>query len=63
MVSAEISWPTVELLVSTSAVASFTVTTSLTLPTFSARLTVETWSTVTVIFFSTERIESLRAGR
>jgi len=40
MVSAEINWPTVELLLSTSEVASVTVTTSLTLPTRSAIFTV-----------------------
>ena len=63
MVSAEISWPTVELLDSTNAVAAFTVTTSLTLPIFSARLTVETWSTETVIFFSTSVSNPFCAGR
>jgi len=40
MVSDEINWPTVEFVVSTSDVASFTVTTSLTEPTFMAILTV-----------------------
>ena len=40
MVSDEISWPTVELVVSTREVVSFTVTTSLTEPTFMAMLTV-----------------------
>jgi hypothetical protein len=53
MVSAEINWPTVELLVSTSDVVSFTVTTSLTWPTLRVRLTVLTWSTVTRTFFWT----------
>src|ERR1035437_5530903 len=40
MVSAEMSWPTVELLVSTRDVDSVTVTTSFTLPTRSAMLAV-----------------------
>ncbi len=41
MVSAEISWPTVELLVSTSEADSFTVTTSFTLPSVRVTFTVD----------------------
>src|ERR1035438_865878 len=47
MVAESINWPTVELLVSTSAGAVDTVTISFMLPTFREIFAVETWSTVT----------------
>ena len=47
MVSAEINWPTVELLNSVRSLAPVTVTTSLAAPTRSAMFTSLIWSTLT----------------
>lgn len=55
MVAAAISWPTVELLTSTRSFGAMTVITSLVLPTRRLKLTVLTWSTLTVkLSFATE---------
>ena len=52
MVSAEMSWPTVELLVSIGSTDAETVTVSLTLPTRRAMFTLLTWSTLTATLSS-----------
>ena len=63
MVSAVISWPTVELPASISAAAPLTVTTSLTLPTFSVMFTVDDLVDCDRDVLFDERFESLGAGR